>query len=48
VEMGCLVREPGKNSRERVLRRGPAFGDLEGVDVRLRASLLGAGGRGVR
>ena len=48
VEMGCLVREPGKNSRERVVRRGPAFGDLEGVDVRLRASLLGAGGRGVR
>lgn len=49
VEMGCLVRERGgKGGRDRFLRRGPAFDDLDGVGARLRESLMLPEGSAVR
>jgi glycerol-3-phosphate O-acyltransferase len=44
VEIGCLEREGRKGERERVLRRGPQFRDLEAIATRLGGSLTGGAG----
>ncbi len=48
VEVGCLERETRAGQRERWLRRGPVFADLEGIGARLRGALLSEGAGGVR
>jgi glycerol-3-phosphate O-acyltransferase len=47
VEVGCLERETRKGERDRWLRRGPQFRDLEAIAARVGASLTG-GGLGAR
>lgn len=39
VEIGCLEREKRNGERDRYLRRGPQFRDLEAIAARLGASL---------
>jgi glycerol-3-phosphate O-acyltransferase len=39
VEIGCLEREKRNGERDRFLRRGPQFRDLEAIAVRLGTSL---------
>jgi glycerol-3-phosphate O-acyltransferase len=48
VEIGCLARESRKGARDRWIRRGPAFEQLEAIGVRLRDSLERRGGQAPR
>lgn len=43
VEIGCLERERRNGERDRFLKRGPQFRDLEAIAARLGASLTGGG-----
>jgi glycerol-3-phosphate O-acyltransferase len=43
VEVGCLEREKRNGERDRYLRRGPQFRDLEAIVARIGASLTGPG-----
>ena len=44
VEVGCLEREKRNGERDRFLRRGPQFRDLESIVARIGGSLVGPGG----
>lgn len=44
VEVGCLERERRNGERDRFLRRGPQFRDLEAIVARIGGSLAGPGG----
>jgi glycerol-3-phosphate O-acyltransferase len=48
VEVGCLEREKRSGERDRYLRRGPQFRDLEAIVARIGASLTGPAGSPAR
>jgi len=48
IEIGCLEREQRNSERDRWLRPGPQFRDLEAITARLGASLVDAAGAPVR
>ena len=46
VEMGCLERRTRKSERDRWIRRGERFGELERISQRIGGALLVARDRG--